>query len=329
MPQPDDTHYDLILNVIRKGKLIPFLGAGVNLCDRPQGMSWAQQPDDYLPSGAELAQHLADDVSYRGDNKRDLLRTSQYVAAALGSAHLYDSLRDVFNENRPPTSAHRFLARLPKVLHGKGYPVDYPLIVTTNYDDLMERAFEEIDQPYDVVSYMAEGDDRGKFLHWPAAGTTAVGSSLDEPTVIDVPNQYGGLSLKERPVVFKIHGAIDRSVGGEWDSYVITEDHYIDYLARIDPASLIPATLLAKLRRNHFLFLGYSLSDWNLRVILHRIWGEQKLSWQSWAVQLDPDSLEQEFWDQRGVAILNLPLNEYVSALSERLANWPPAGGAA
>ena len=148
--------------------------------------------------------------------------------------------------------------------------------------------------------------------------------------MIERPNEYRGLAVDQRPVVFKVHGAIDRQSGyGERDSFVISEDHYIEYLARADLANLIPVTLRAKLMRGHFLFLGYSLSDWNLRVILHRIWGEQKLSWQSWAVQLDPDSLEQEFWDQRGVAILNLPLNEYVSALSERLANWPPAGGAA
>ena len=36
--------------------------------------------------------------------------------------------------------------------------------------------------------------------------------------------------------------------------------------------------LVEKLRRCHFLFLGYELQDWNVRVILHRIWGEQKVA---------------------------------------------------
>ncbi len=72
----------------------------------------------------------------------------------------------------------------------------------------------------------------------------------------------------------------------ERDSFVITEDHYIDYLTRTDISNLLPVTLAAKLRKSHFLFLGYSLRDWNLRVILHRIWGEQKLTYKSWAIQV-------------------------------------------
>ena len=37
----------------------------------------------------------------------------------------------------------------------------------------------------------------------------------------------------------------------------------------------MPVSLAAKLRRSHFLFLGYDMADWNLRLILNRIWGER------------------------------------------------------
>jgi hypothetical protein len=30
------------------------------------------------------------------------------------------------------------------------------------------------------------------------------------------------------------------------------------------------------------------MQDWNLRVILHRIWGQQALAYKSWAIQKDP-----------------------------------------
>ena len=72
----------------------------------------------------------------------------------------------------------------------------------------------------------------------------------------------------------------------------------------------------------------HSARDWNLRVILHRIWGEQRLSWKSWAVQCHSDSIEKEFWRQRGVDILNVRLVDYVAALSERLQALLHAGGA-
>jgi hypothetical protein len=125
-------------------------------------------------------------------------------------------------------------------------------------------------------------------------------------------------------VILKIHGAVDR-VNAEGDSFVITEDHYIDYLTRTDISNLLPVTLAAKLRRSHILFLGYGLRDWNLRVILHRIWQERKLTWKSWAIQRAPDPIEKEFWRQRGVDILYVNLGEYITALSERMQAWPPA----
>ena len=61
------------------------------------------------------------------------------------------------------------------------------------------------------------------------------------------------------------------------------------------------------------LFLGY-----NLRVILHRLCGEQTLTWNSWAVQLDPDSIESKFWQELQVDLVDAPLCEYVSRLRER-----------
>ena len=146
--------------------------------------------------------------------------------------------------------------------------------------------------------------------------TTPEGTSQ----IIDIPNQYREVSLERRTAILKIHGAVNRAVAdGVEDSYVITEDHYIDYLARTDIANLVPVTLTAKLRRSHFLFLGYGMRDWNLRVILHRIWGEQKLKYKSWAVQVRPSELDREFWELRGVDVLDVPLDDYVEALDAAL----------
>jgi hypothetical protein len=116
----------------------------------------------------------------------------------------------------------------------------------------------------------------------------------------------------------KIHGAVDRAQSDR-DSYVITEDHYIDYLTKTEVGQLLPAELLVSLTRSRFLFLGYSMQDWNLRVILHRIWGQQPLAYKSWAIQKDPSEIEQELWRARGVDVLDIPLEEYVTGLESRL----------
>jgi hypothetical protein len=223
-------------------------------------------------------------------------------------------LHNLFDVDYPSTPLHQFFATLPARLREKGYARCYQLIVTTNYDDLMERAFQAAGEPCDLVTYDAEGEHRGKFWHWLPNG---------EVRLIEKPNEYQGLSLEQRSVILKIHGAVDRATN-ERDSYVITEDHYIDYLTRTDITNLVPVTLHAKLRKSHFLFLGYSLNDWNLRVILHRIWREEKLSYKSWAIQKDPGPIDQAFWSKRDVNILDVDLKDYIAALIERLQALPP-----
>jgi hypothetical protein len=201
-----------------------------------------------------------------------------------------------------------------------GRPQRHLLVVTTNYDDLLERAFDEAGEPYHVVIYRAAGEHRGRFIHRLPDG---------EDRVIDRPNEYGDLSLADRSAVLKIHGAADRE-DPDRDSYVITEDHYIEYLAQASATRIIPVQLLAKLLRSHFLFLGYRLRDWNLRVILNRIWGAQQLDLKSWAVQREPTvagvrEVEEALWRDRGdVDLLYVPLKDYVERLEAELFSAAP-----
>jgi hypothetical protein len=205
------------------------------------------------------------------------------------------------------------LARLPAVLRERGVPQQ--LILTTNYDDALERAFAEAGEAYDLVWYEAkECRDHGRFLHLAPGG---------QPVVIDVPNEYDALSLDERPVILKLHGEIDR-LDERRDSFVITEDDYIDYLSNGDISGQIPVLLREHMADSHYLFLGYSLRDWNLRVILNRIWGSQPLDVQSWAIQKPPEGkaaeVEQRLWARRGeVQLLYGTLEEYVVKLSAQL----------
>jgi hypothetical protein len=225
MSEPSESHYDTILRAIVDGRLVPLLGAGVNLCGRPKGTGW--QHGRYLPSGGELAAHLAGLFGYPDGELLDLLRVSQYVEVMLGSGPLYDKLHELFDADYPPSPVHELLASLPKRL-GLAGRRRYQLIMTTNYDDALERAFRAAGEDFDLVWYNAEAEHRGKFLHLPPDG---------EPRLISRPNEYDGLSLQERTVILKIHGAIDRR-RPERDSYVITEDHYIDYLTRTDVSTL-------------------------------------------------------------------------------------------
>jgi hypothetical protein len=320
---PSRSHYDTVVAAITEGTLVPFFGAGVNLCGRPEHTPWRR--GEYLPSGAELALELANTFRYPWSDTGDLVRVSQYVALIRGLGPLNKRLRYIFDANYPPNELHRFFAHLPGVLRDKGYP-PHKLIVTTNYDDVLERAFQEANEPYDLITYVTRGnsEQRGKFLHWTPEGKV---------NLVEIPNQYhlptdrnGDL---KRSAILKLHGAVDRSSVPEnrRDSFVITEDHYIDYLTRADVSSLVPVTLAAKLRSSSFLFLGYSLRDWNLRVILYRIWMEQQQNenYKSWAIQLEPEELESKLWDERDVKIFNSRLEDYIAELKRRVDSLPAA----
>jgi hypothetical protein len=317
------THWDQVAGEIRAGRVVPFLGAGANLCGRPQELTWRPGQYDWLPSGVELSNYLARRFTYTGKNEDDLVRVSQYVTLTLGAYPLYNELRRLFNGDYPPTVLHRFLAEVPAILRrhrdrDDGEPPPHQLIVSTNYDDVLERAFREAGEPFDLVTYDAEGPDRGKFTHRPHDAP---------PRKILEPNTYDELTTDERTVILKIHGAVDRSDETR-DSYVITEDHYIDYLARTDVSKLFPVMLVQMLRRSHCLFLGYSLRDWNLRVILNRIWGDEKLRSRSWAIQRNPDPVDQGLWNLRDVQILDVRLEDYIDGLREALLQpATPEGG--
>lgn len=315
MERADDDHYLSIAEKLAGGRMIPFLGAGANLCDRGDE-AW-EQGGPFLPSGGELARHLAMRGRYPIPEELDLLRVSQYVGAARGEDELYLYLREVFDSEYAPTSLHRLLARVARSLGDADLP--QLLVVTTNYDDLLERALGEEGLEFDVAWYEAKrnAEARGRFVHRAPGG---------RPAVIARPNKYTGLPMMlERPAILKLHGCLDRDSAGD-DSYVITEDSYIDYLSGGDVGALIPIALWQRMTSSSLLFLGYSLSDWNLRVILNRIWGTRKLVGKSWAVQREPtdpsvSKIEQTLWDTReNVELVYCELSEYVQELDARLA---------
>ena len=284
-PVAEDRIKDVVGTMLA-GRLVPVLGADV----------------------AELTAQLAERFEYPS-NGSALPQVAQYIAVMKGSGPLYDELHSLLDADLPPTVLHRFFAALPPLLRERGAP--HQLIVTTSYDLALERAFLDAGEEFDVVSYLAAGRNRGKFCHVAPDGTG---------TLIEVPNTYATqLSLERRTIILKLHGQVGRSgEDREWESFVVTEDDYIEYLAQSEVASVVPVALGAKLRRSHFLFLGYTMADWNLRLLLHRLWGDQPLSYRSWAVQSEPMPLEREFWRRRDVDVLEIPLERYVEGLARQ-----------
>lgn len=294
---PEERQYQLMIDAAKEGNLVIFLGARANLCGRDAG-EWQQGP--YPPSDRELATHLS---ALRHLPDGELAEVSQFLALE-DPDFLSAQLHDVFTKAFCTTPLHDFLATLPRKLRDAGDAHGHLLIITTNYDDVLERAFEAKGEKCDVVWYIGSGANAGNFYHKPHRGERSL-----------ILKENGDcVSLDERTVILKVHGAVDRNDALE-DSYVITEDHYIDNFGYMNFKERIPVKLKDKLldRGSQFLFLGYRLRDWSLRLIFRRIWEEQGPRSKSWAIiESEPDPLDEEFWNKRSVKILNVRLRDFV-----------------
>jgi DNA-binding SARP family transcriptional activator len=293
-PRAGDDHLAEVERALLVGRLVPVLG----------------------PAAAETtdaAARLEECFGCPPEHAGDLSRISQYVAVTHGTGPLYDELHTLFTAHAEPARVHRFLAALPPLLRERG--AGQQLIVTTSYGRALERAFEEADEEFDLVWYIATGRDRGKFVHR--------APDLTE-TVIEVPNAYAGVDPARRTVILKIHGAADPRPERDRESFVVSEDDHIGYLAQAELASAVPVTLVAKLRRSHFLFLGYPLIEWNLRVFLHRVFADDAIAYRSWAVQSSVAPIDRDLWRGRKVDVFDVPLDEYVASIERRLEASSP-----
>jgi DNA-binding SARP family transcriptional activator len=297
VPHAGDDSLGEIVRALVAGRLVPVLGPG--------------GPGQ---NGDGIAARLAEAFDCPEERRGDLTRVSQYVAVTQGVGPLYDELHTLFAEAAEPGPVERLLAGVPDLARARGG--DHQLIVTTGYGRALERAFEDAGEAVDIVSYVAIGRDRGKFVHRGPDG---------EETVVSVPNTYADLSLEERPVILKIHGEVDPRPDRDRESFVVSEDDYIGYLAQTELANVVPVTLTAKLRRSHLLFIAYPVVEWSLRVFLHRAFSDQPISYRSWAVLPGAHPIQREFWRHRGVHLYDVAIEDFVADLERRLSDVVPS----
>ncbi len=111
-----------------KGNCVLFVGAGI--CMGEGG----------LPGGGQLARELAERCDYPGDDF-SLDRVAQYYADTIAKADLLQYVCQRIRQARQePMETHRLIAELP-----------FKIIVSTNYDCLIEEALKAAGRPFNVI----------------------------------------------------------------------------------------------------------------------------------------------------------------------------------
>jgi hypothetical protein len=149
--------------------------------------------------------------------------------------------------------------------------MNFPLIITTNYDQLFENALASVGKQPHVTVY--------------------------SPDRFTMTRDYN--PTPEQPFLFKIHGDIDMH-----DSLVVTDEDYIQFVMRMtdrEPFNPVPETFAYHLKRWPTLFLGYSLMDYNLRLLFKSLrWKVDTGFPDMYSVDTAPDPLILDvWWNQR------------------------------
>ena len=283
MPDPPIiAHLEEVTESVRAGECILFLGAGVH---RPpsDGSPYVYPEAGQPPLGNALSLHLAERCGLvatypkEADKLSNLARVSQFYEILRSRRQLVEEVWKKVADKTAPSPVVRALAQL-----------DFPLIITTNYDPLFEKALRLAGKEPEIEVYDPTGNRE---------------STMDSKDF-----------SVQRPFLFKMHGDISHE-----DSIVITDEDYIQFVLRMsETTSPVPETFRYHFKRWSTLFVGYSLMDYNLRLLF------KTLRWKvgaalrpdTFSLDLRPDPLILEVWENR---------RQYVKFITEDVWRFVPA----
>lgn len=209
---PTTTDFALLRDIRKSGHLIPFIGAGLSV---PLG----------LPSWTSLIDIIAEQLGYDPRvfrlNGNSYQLAEDYVATKGSIGPLRSEMDRRFNPSDESIRTSRSHAAL--------VDLRLPVIYTTNYDRIIERAFALKRVPCHAIA------------------------SIDDIATAPA----------DATQIIKFHGTFDDDA-----SLVLTESSYFD---RLEFESAIDIKLRADMLGRCLLFIGYSLSDVNVRYMLYKL----------------------------------------------------------
>ena len=238
--------YRVIADCFKDHSIALFLGSAASFFGAPTDMA--------LPSGMALAKLLVERSEYPGSLSDPLTKVAQYLEEVPADReYILSTVAARFCESINPeyqSALTRFLAVVPSAMIPK-------LIITTNYDTLVEGVLEKRKIPYLVVSHILKGSRyAGRLLSYSSLQNPLDTSNIQ--TRQQVENYL--LEMSDQGIdpilIYKMNGTAWLRTGKTMlDSVVLTENDYIDFLAQ-DILSRIPDTILGLLRASRLLFLG-------------------------------------------------------------------------
>ncbi|MDJ0697699.1 SIR2 family protein [Mastigocoleus sp. MO_188.B34] len=340
-----DELYQQIIQSLKNGQLIFFLGPDINLCDRP--IAEDGRPDkwnlgsQYPPTDFEIAELLANKYKTYLENSiseesicpkcssrliqdlpdkcplKNLQSVSQYIYDVFGEYNLYSELHQVFgskDRHYNPNRVHQNLAEISKFFSQelKTNNKNHPLIVSTIYDWTLEQELVRKGQKFDLISYIDKGIEHGRYQHhlpcmtYPPEGD---GETILSQSYRNPINDKQHKLLEKYPTNLKLCNG------------VFTEDQ-VDQLIFERVSDMLPDCLINKLSDNNILFLGYSLNNKKARTILKLFCPDrqyQNTKW--WTVQESFAEEDKKNWNLKiyQAQLITMSPSDFIVELNQRL----------
>jgi hypothetical protein len=271
-----------IAKAIQGEKCVPFLGAGVSAGN-------ANKPG--LPMGSQLAKGMFEKLVQEQKDGQFIRDPENFPEVATHFQHhkkrfrLLEFLREKLpHEKLTPLPAHEALAGLP-----------FKLIITTNYDTLMERALDNAKRAKLVVIQPRDGFKD-----------------------LTIPMKLHGAT---ETILYKLHGCLSDPE----DNFVITEDDFYHLLATMRSKEETPPSRVTGLFAvSKLLFLGFGLGDVDFKVLFKLI---EKLPEGSrppgYAIQLKSSAFAKDYWKEKGIDIYDCDVQDFLEALAKAYQALP------
>ncbi len=300
--------------MFREGLAVPFLGPGAVLEELgEESADGGQALPDLLPMERDLAQGIgkfAEVPEALKHNPLTILAQYGQIHMVGGRPYFYRQLKRHFPGAVRPGPVHRFLVQQEKPM----------LVVTACYDNLLEEIFREKNKKFVVVTHVSHAEDSehlGKVVVQYSDRLDIAEICLSDELSID---------LDEWWVFYKIQGTFDlftKGLGGreEIDSIVISEEDYLSFVSRLsDQHRTIPALFNRPFQQRMITFLGYRLSDWNFRTLVHILRSEERMrKIAGYAVRKTTSEFETQYWKSKNVQIINCTVVEFVQGLAAEM----------
>jgi hypothetical protein len=258
----------LLIDFIREGQVVLFLGSGASKnADHPRSLS--------PPTGDQLARMIAERFLGEKFYGRSLTQVAELATSESDQFRLQEFVASLFSDFGPAD----FHKLIPTFL--------WSGIATTNYDLVLERAYDQ------------------------------VAGKLQQPVIFKKNGERveDRLKSKDNVIYLKLHGCIT-SINDEDLPLILTPEQYITHRKN---RSRLYEKLQSFAYEFPFLFVGSSLGDQDIRAILLELDELKDAKPRSYMVVPEASPEEVRFWEKRKITTITMSFKDFIVQLDREI----------